>query len=125
MATEKVAKILRVRSDFTEEAIQPMTDSEAWTHVYGLDHQQRAQAEPKRIQICFTGFGTSERARLEMQASAVLGLEVKPSVTKTLRYLCIGPDAGPSKVDKARAQGVTVLNAHDFNRLCETGELPS
>ena len=123
MATEKVAKILRVRSDFTEAQIQGMTDSQAWTCIYDLDQQEKAQVGPKRVQICFTGFGTSERAELEAEAIR-LEMEVKSSVTKTLRYLCTGPDAGPSKVTKAKEQGVMILSPEQFHALCETGEVP-
>jgi NAD-dependent DNA ligase len=125
MASEKVVKILRVRSDFTQQQIEAMTDSEAWNWVYAHDQQQKAEMAPKRQQICFTGFSTRERAELEAQAESLLDMEIKSSVTRGLLYLCIGPDAGPAKVAKAQEQGVTVLSREQFSALCETGEVPN
>lgn len=116
MATEKPAQILRVRSDFSEEEISAMSDSQAWNWIYLQDQQRREQAEPARPQICFTGFSLSERRSLEAMATDS-GLEVKPSVTKTLWYLCAGPDAGPSKLIKAQGQGVTILSVTEFHVL--------
>ena len=46
------------------------------------------------------------------------------SVTKNLAYLCCGQNAGPKKLEKARAQGVTLLTESDFYNLVGTGETP-
>ena len=119
MATEKVAIILRARSDFSEEQIAAMSDTQAWDWIYA----RRRPAE-RRDQICFTGFSPSERSELETSASAILNLEVKSSVTKGLRYLCTGPNAGPAKVTKAKEQGATVISVEQFQTFCATGEIP-
>lgn len=59
-----------------------------------------------------------------MEANAIThGFEVKDSVTKTLRYLCVGQNAGPAKIAKAEKQKVQILSATDFIRLCGTGEV--
>lgn len=76
-----------------------------------------------RPQILFTGFPAVQRAVLEQRSEAA-GLRVVKTVTQGLVFLCAGPNAGPSKVSKARAQGVYVLGEPDLHRLLETGELP-
>jgi hypothetical protein len=63
MATEKVARILRARGNFSEEQIAAMSDGEAWDWVY----RQRKAPEPRCDQICFTGFSV-ERDELEATA---------------------------------------------------------
>lgn len=122
MASEKAAKILRVRSDFSEEQIQAMPDREAWDWIY---RHLRSADDLRPDQICFSGFSLSVRAELEAQARELLHLEVKSSVTKGLRYLCTGPEAGPAKVAKAKEQGATILSVEQFQTFCETGEIPA
>ena len=117
MAAEKAAQILRVRSDFSEEEISAMSDSQAWNWIYLQDQQRKDQRGELLPEICFTGFFLAERSALETKAAGS-NLTVKPSVTKTLRYLCTGSDAGPAKIVKARGQGVTILSATDFHKLC-------
>jgi NAD-dependent DNA ligase len=120
MAIGKVANILRARSDFSDDQIAAMSDSEAWDWVY----RQRKITVHAPDQICFTGFSPCERAELEMAAGNVLNLDVKSSVTKGLRYLCTGPNAGPAKITKAQEQGATILSAEQFQNFCATGEIP-
>ncbi|MCK8043435.1 hypothetical protein MSG37_00925 [Shewanella sp. 1CM18E] len=77
----------------------------------------------KAFEICFTGFNAVERNELETQAELV-GLSVKKSVTKNLHILCIGENAGPSKIDKAREGGSVIIDKSQFVHFAETGELP-
>ena len=81
------------------------------------------QAPDLRPQILFTGFGSVLRAELEAQSDAA-GLRVCKTVTKALCYLCIGPNAGPVKVEKSRAQHVYIVDEQQLRLLLETGELP-
>ncbi|MBR7777387.1 BRCT domain-containing protein [Undibacterium rugosum] len=76
----------------------------------------------QRPQILFTGFARALRADLE-EKSNIHGLHVSQSVTKSLAYLCVGPNAGPSKVEKARSQHVYILDEAQLHILLETGEL--
>jgi len=66
--------------------------------------------------ICFTGFNKARKIEL-MDLADSKGLEVKSDFTKDLVYLCYGPNAGPSKMDKARANGATLLSEAEFESL--------
>lgn len=77
----------------------------------------------ERPQILFTGFAAVQRAHLE-QLSDAGGLCVVKSVTQGLVFLCAGPNAGPSKVAKARGQRVYIVRETELHALIETGELP-
>ena len=76
-----------------------------------------------RPQIAFTGFAKVQRAVLEAKAEEN-GLRVCKSVTMNLAYLCAGPNAGPTKVDKARMQDVFILSEAQLHLLLATGEIP-
>ncbi|MFY1021632.1 hypothetical protein [Ectopseudomonas khazarica] len=77
-----------------------------------------------RAQILFTGFKAAERAALEVFAEQS-GFRVVKTAGKSLALLCIGSNAGPTKVEAARAAGAFILNEMEFNQLAKTGELPS
>ncbi|MGF0336759.1 BRCT domain-containing protein [Ectopseudomonas toyotomiensis] len=77
-----------------------------------------------RAQILFTGFKAAERAALEVFAEQS-GFRVMKTAGKSLALLCIGSNAGPTKVEAARAAGAFILNEMEFNQLAKTGELPA
>lgn len=77
----------------------------------------------QRPQILFTGFPQVQRADLERRAVAA-GCRVVKTVTQGLALICGGPNAGPAKMDAARAQGVLALRQDEFLLMCETGEVP-
>jgi NAD-dependent DNA ligase len=88
-----------------------MTDGECWQWVY-------ANPPPKRVgrilpEICFTGFRPEEKVRIESKAEDN-GYKVVKSVTVKLKYLVIGEAPGPSKLTKAKEQGVLIITANDF-----------
>lgn len=85
--------------------------------------QTGLSAADDRPQILFTGFTKDRRSQLERDAEAV-GLRVVSSVTKTLMFLCCGMNAGPMKTEKARDQGVFIVDELQVLALFETGELP-
>jgi BRCT domain type II-containing protein len=90
----------------------------------GAPPHTQPQAPPdQRPQILFTGFPKVQRAHLEVLSDAG-GLRVVKTVTQGLVFLCIGPTAGPTKVAKARAQGVYIVHEPELHGLLETGELP-
>lgn len=113
MPSEKASSILRSRTDLTDFEIASLSEPDAWKRIYELDQVEKAAMAGLAPQICFTGFGLSERISLERVAKAA-GLEVKESVTTTLKYLCAGPNAGPSKLEKARSRHIPILSAEDF-----------
>lgn len=123
MAGEKVTRILLAKSDLTAEQISKMSDKEAWHWLYSHFPPKSKRYNKNVQQICFTGFSSSERKQLEREAEEA-HLEVVKSVTKSLRYLIIGPNAGPAKIEKAKAQEVVILNKDQFHNMLETGELP-
>lgn len=127
MAGEKVTRILLARSDLSLDQIAAMSDREAWGWLYSHfpPKTKRHQKHKKNAQqICFTGFSAVDRKRLEDEAERA-HWEVVKTVTHSLRYLVAGSNAGPTKLQKARAQEVILLNADQFHAMLETGELPT
>lgn len=80
-------------------------------------------APDQRAQILFTGFKAAERAALEMQAEQG-GFRVMKTAGKSLAVLCIGGNAGPTKVEAARAAGAFIVTEHELHHLINTGEVP-
>ncbi len=84
------------------------------------------KAPPKshhHLDVCFTGFKSDDKKRL-IKIAEGKGLIIRSSVTRNLNFLCCGDNAGPKKIEKARAQNVIALNEEQFIHLTETGELP-
>jgi|SRR5690348_13738661 len=120
MPSEKLTRILRSKSPFSEEQISQMTDAEGWGWVYS----NRPPAKKKSgTEVCFTGFCASEKQSL-MRLATDAGLIVVTGVTEKLSMLCIGPNPGPAKLDKAKKRGVPLVTLEQFNLFLETGELP-
>ncbi len=120
MVSERVAMILKAKSDFSIEQIEKMTDREAWAWIYS---QRPRTTKEKLNQICFTGF--SAPVKKELQEKAIQAhLQIVTSVTKNLRYLCAGDNAGPSKMKEAREKEVIIITEQQFMKIVETGELP-
>ncbi|WP_167144917.1 BRCT domain-containing protein [Pseudomonas sp. OTU750018] len=77
----------------------------------------------QRPQILFTGFKSTDRKSLEAKA-VENGLRVMKTPTKLLSILCIGYNAGPSKIESARESGAFIMNEFEFEAFLATGELP-
>ncbi len=120
MASERVAMILNAKSDFSQEQIEKMTDREAWAWIYS---QRPRRSKEKLDQICFTGFTSSVKKELQDKAREA-HLDVVTRVTKNLRYLCAGENAGPSKMKEAAEKDVIIMSQQQFLNMIETGELP-
>lgn len=121
MASDKPTMILRSKSDLSSEEIEVLSDAEAWKLIYSI---RTVKAKDNRLQVCFTGFGTSKKEELTNLAHDNR-FKVVASVTKKLDYLVGGENAGPKKIEKAESQGVQFLNEVQFTHLVETGEAPS
>lgn len=116
----------QVRTFRKDRIVRYHDGCEAW-----LKHPK--EAPPPRIvrsapvdlrpQILFTGFAAALRAELEQQCEEA-GLRVMKSVSLSLTFVCAGPNAGPAKIAKARAQGAYVLDVSALPSFLETGELP-
>ena len=119
MPSEKVTRILLSNSDLSREAIIALSEAQAWRLVYSLPRPERDE----RVEVCFTGFGASEKLQLSQLAEAA-NLRVAKSVTKGLSLLVCGPNAGPVKLEQAGAQGVVLLERAEFEIFLQTGEVP-
>ncbi|MBI4642469.1 MAG: hypothetical protein HY790_05520 [Deltaproteobacteria bacterium] len=100
-----------------------MTDREAWAWLYAHFPPKAKRNQKNLAEVCFSGFTVSEKEVLEQEAREA-HLEVVKSVTKQLRYLVAGPNAGPTKLKKACEQEVVVLSLDQFRTMVETGDLP-
>lgn len=68
----------------------------------------------KGVNVCFTGtFPDFTRAELEDMAKEY-GFTFQPNVTRKTTILVAAPDAGKTKVDKAREYGVKIWTPEDF-----------
>jgi hypothetical protein len=86
--------------------------SRGWKSPDDLEEEER---EPP-IEILFTGFAKDQRAELEEQAK-MFGMVVRKNVTKGLKYICAGPNAGPAKLAQAADAGVQIINESEFVQL--------
>ena len=90
--------------------------------------QKRRTAKPPVTRpaqdILFTGFSKPERQRLETLATEH-GMTVRSVVTQNLSYLCVGKNAGGSKIKQAQENHAVILTPDELMRLWETGELPA
>jgi DNA ligase (NAD+) len=113
MPSEKVARILLARSELGEAQVAALSEAEAWRQVYSLPKPARG---PTRVVVCFTGFSALEKEELEALALQS-GDHVTASVTKKLGLLVCGDNAGPSKLEKAAVQGVTLVTGPEYRQL--------
>lgn len=78
----------------------------------------------QKIEIHFTGFKAADKARLEETAEEA-GMQVNSSMSDYVEVLCCGYNAGPKKLEKARANHIIIISEPEFMQLLETGEIPS
>ena len=121
MPSAKATRILRAKSELTQERIASLSEADAWLLI------SRLKPEPVHIvrpdEICLTGFTPSEKRELA-EIVQRHGLKLVKSVTKRLRYLCTGPNAGPAKVRKATEQGATLLTREELFEVLVKGARP-
>src|SRR5690606_8348726 len=111
--SDKLLRIIRSKTDSTEQEIENLTEQKGWKIVYSLTLRKE-----KLNEICFTGFSPSEKKDL-IQIAENNKFHVVKSVTTNLKFLCCGNNAGPSKMDKAEKQGAIILNRDDFFKLIQ------
>jgi len=73
--------------------------------------RRREKRSPTR-EILFTGLAAAERAALEAAAERC-GWTVRKTVSQTLTCLVCGPNAGPSKIERAMRQGSLVVDVDE------------
>jgi NAD-dependent DNA ligase len=118
--SEKLSRILRSKTDLTDEQLEQMTEREGWAVVYSLRSQETKE---KKVEVCFTGFSPADKKEL-IQIANDNNIHIAKSITKGLMFLCCGGNAGPSKMVKAEKQGVKLIDKETFFNILETGELP-
>ena len=119
MASKKPTMILLSKTDLTQKEVEQLSDSDAWALIYSL---RAKKVKDDRLQVCFTGFGVSEKESL-IELASQHNFNVVKSVTKKLDFLVGGISAGPKKIEKAELQGVQFLTADQFSPLVTTGEI--
>lgn len=117
--SDKLLRILRSNFDLTEGELNSLTEKKGWEMVYSL---QSNKPKENKFEVCFTGFSPSDKKEL-ISIATQKGLHVAKSITKKLDVLCIGDNAGPSKMEKAKQQGSKILTKEEFIHLLDTGEL--
>ncbi len=120
--SEKLTRILKSKTDLTEERLNEMTEREGWAIVYLL--RPESTKKEAKVEVCFTGFSPSDKKEL-VEIAEDNEIHVAKSVTKELMFLCCGENAGPSKMSKAEKQGVKLIDKDEFFRILETGEIPN
>ena len=117
MPSPKLIQILRSKSDLTDEQIIELSEEQGWKFVYEIEAKEKADRAANRKQtVCFTGFNKADKAALEDSATS-RGLKPVGSVSKNLDYLVLGETPGESKVAKAEAAEVRILQAHEWEQL--------
>lgn len=120
MVSEKLRKALLSKTDLTNLQIDALSEAQGWAVIYGKANANR-RPKDDRHQVCFTGFGATDRDTLGALAESS-HLNVVTSVTKDLHFLVAGENAGPAKLEKARQQGARVMSKAEFVAMLETGE---
>jgi len=120
MTSEKVARILRSKTNLSDEDIAALSDKDGWAIIYTT---KSPKIEKIPNQICFTGFSPTEKNELAKEAQTY-GLDVVHSVTKNLAFLVCGANAGPAKIAKAKGQQVIILSVDQLRQMYNTGEVP-
>jgi NAD-dependent DNA ligase len=117
MPSPKLIQILRSRSGLTDEQIISLSEKEAWDLIYEIDAKQKEERNANRKPtVCFTGFNKTDKAAIEAKAIE-RGMKPVTSISQSLNYLVLGETPGPSKVSKAEAAGVRIIQAHEFDQL--------
>lgn len=90
-----------------------LSEAAAWRLVYELPPKPKP---PTRLSVCFTGFTSAEKTEL-MALAHEANHHIAGGVTKKLGLLVCGDNAGPVKLEKAAAQGVTLMTGEEYREL--------
>ena len=114
MASENViAMMVKKGAPFSVEQLQGMEDGECWRWIYAHFPPKTKRHISSKPEICFTGFRPDDKAKMEELAEQA-GYRAVRAVAVKLKVLVTGETPGPSKLAKARQQGVTVLSEAEF-----------
>jgi DNA ligase (NAD+) len=96
-----------------------MTEVEGWDWIYS----HASPRKEKLPSICFTGFSQTDKSELSSLATGAR-LRAVGAVNDSLSFLCVGDNAGPVKLAKAKKYGITIMNRAEYLNFLETGEIP-
>jgi BRCT domain type II-containing protein len=114
MASENViAMMIKKGAPFSVEQLRQMEDRDCWRWIYAHYPPKTKRPNPSTLAVCFTGFRPEEKDNLKKLAEQV-GYRVLTGVSGHLNILVTGPAPGPSKIEKARQQGITILSEAEF-----------
>lgn len=122
-------KLKTYRKDRVLEMLSGNENAEERLQYHSQNSQLNDQATSRffnrlsKPEICFTGFKKDDKVRLTNLAEEN-GMFIRANVTQKLDFLCCGYNAGPTKIENARKQGVVALTEHQFVELLTTGEIP-
>jgi len=108
-----IAMMVEKGAPFTVEQLELMHDKECWKWVYENHPPKTHRRTSSKPEICFTGFRPEDRTSMEKLAEEN-SYRVVGSVTINLKVLVTGEAPGPSKLEKARQQGVSILTRGEF-----------
>ena len=121
--TLKTSKILSQQESYCEalEAAKVLQENYAIIPKNKTGRSRRKNVGGK-FAVCFTGFNKPEKDKLIILAQDN-DMFVKSAVTKNVGLLVCGYRAGPVKMKKANAEGIScVFGADGFNQFIDTGE---
>jgi len=114
MASKNVVAMMVAKgSPFSAEQLEAMEDRECWQWIYAHFPPKTKRAHPSMPAVCFTGFAPDARERLQTLAEQA-GYRILTGVSARLKVLVTGEAPGPSKLEKARQQGVEILSEAEF-----------
>jgi predicted DNA-binding transcriptional regulator YafY len=100
-------------------------NADAFSHVSppSAGRSRDEMDDDYRWEVCFTGFKAPIRAALEAMAISG-GMAVRKSVTANLDFLCVGDNAGSTKMLAAEHKGCHIITPDQLYDLINDGVLP-
>jgi len=114
---DRILEFAKNREDLSEKLDYHLKNSPNRTNL-PLQKRNRDMEH----EVLFTGFAKDRKNELIDIAKAE-GFYIPSKVTNNLYILCVGKNAGPSKVKNAREQNVFILTEQQFLSFIETGEI--
>jgi len=122
LRTFRMDRILE-RMDPASNEAEVMARLNHWKSI-SPEPMRRPRPEVGALTVCFTGFKAADKVALAALAETK-GMFIRAGVSQDLNFLVGGYNAGPAKLERARFQGVIILNEMQFQLLLETGEIPT
>lgn len=111
MPSARAIRILRSKTDLSDDDISSLSEAEAWEEIY-------AASPPKapsdmRTRATISGFPKSEQAEKKKIVEA-MGFRVMSGMAKSTEILIIGNDPGPVKLIEAKERNLSIYEWEEF-----------